>query len=146
MVKKRHPRHCIQRAFKSIKYLPHDCIQRVFLRWINENRIDFMVPIRLAGITAKGAKFHFYNFPDCLSVLVSGNNLGVYVNWQGEPWDVLFDTDLYPNQTPDGFKCTLCESDEGESAALFPTREALWQDHLFEPFLRWVNEKLAAAR
>jgi hypothetical protein len=146
MTKKRLPRRCIQHAFKSIKYLPHDCIQRAFLRWFNENYTIFKVPIRLARISAKGAKLNFHNFPDCLSIWLANDALRVAVEWQGEPWDVLFDSDLYPCQTPDGFKCTLCEPDEGESAAFFPTREALWLDHLFEPFLKWVNGKLASAR
>jgi hypothetical protein len=146
MVKKRLPRRCIQRAFKSIKYLPHDCIQRAFLRWFNENRTRFKVPIHLAGISAKGAKFHFRNCPDCISIWLANDELCVHVEWQGEPWDVLFETDLYPCQTPDGFKCTLCEPDEGKSAAFYPTREALWQDHNFARFLKWVNEKFASAR
>ncbi len=29
---------------------------------------------------------------------------------------------------------------------VYPTRETLWCDHMFEPFLKWVNEKLAPAR
>lgn len=37
-------------------------------------------------------------------------------------------------------------ADNSDSAKLFPSREALWQDHLFDKFLSWVNEKLAPAR
>lgn len=146
MLKKRLPCHCIQNAFKSIKYLSRDCIQRAFLRWINENRSHFKVPIQLAEVSAKGAKFHFHNYPDCLTVWLANDALRVAVDWKGKPWDVIFDMDLYPRQTPDGFKCTLCEAEDGEPATLFPTREALWQDHLFDPFLKWVNKKLASAR
>jgi hypothetical protein len=36
--------------------------------------------------------------------------------------------------------------EDGVRAMIFPSREALWTDHLFEPFLKWVNEKLAPAR
>jgi hypothetical protein len=28
---------------------------------------------------------------------------------------------------------------------VFPNLDALWRDHLFEPFLAWVNEELAEA-
>jgi hypothetical protein len=28
---------------------------------------------------------------------------------------------------------------------MFVSREALWIDHLFEPFLEWVNERLSKA-
>lgn len=130
----------------SIKHLPRPRIQRAFVRWFNENYTCFMVPILISKITAKGVELHFHNYPDCLSVWLSSDEISVHVEWQGEYWDALFDMDLYPCHTPDGYKCEFCVSDNGESATLFPSREALWQDHLFVPFLKWVNEKLAPAR
>lgn len=130
----------------SIKHLPRPRIQRAFVRWFNDNRSRFEVPVRLTKITAKGVELHFINYPDCISVWLSSDELGVNVKWQGDYWDALFDMDLYPCHTPDGYKCEFCVPDNGESATLFPSREALWQDHLFAPFLKWVNEKLAPAR
>jgi hypothetical protein len=35
--------------------------------------------------------------------------------------------------------CSLCDDAERD---LYICREALWQLHLFEPFLDWVNNKL----
>jgi len=130
----------------SIKHLPRPRIQRTFVRWFNENHTRFMVPIRLTKITAKGVELHFQNYPDCLSVWLSSYELGVHVEWQGDYWDALFNQEVYLCRTPGGYKCEFCELDYGKSAALFPSRELLWQDHLFEPFLKWVNEKLAPAR
>ena len=129
-----------------LERLPRPRLQRAFVLWFNENNTRFKIPVRLTKITAKGVELHFQNFPGCLSVWLANDELRVYVEWQGEPWDALFDMDLYPSRTPDGYKCDQCVPDEGESVALFPTREALWQDHLFAPFLKWVNEKLAFAR
>jgi hypothetical protein len=145
MVKKRLPRRCIQRAFKSIKYLPRDCIQRVFLRWLNENRTSFNVTFRLGKITSECVELHFNNYPGCLSACLSRVGLGVYVEWEGQPWDALIDYDAYMHQVSGGYKCDLCVHENGESAELFPTREALWLDHLFLPFLKWVNETLVYA-
>jgi hypothetical protein len=33
-----------------------------------------------------------------------------------------------------------------EAQKLYPSREALWRDHTFEPFLEWVNDKLVKAK
>jgi hypothetical protein len=39
--------------------------------------------------------------------------------------------------------CDLCPP---ESRSVFPNRAVLWIDHLFEPFLEWVDESLAKAK
>jgi len=130
----------------SIKRLPRPRIQRAFVLWFNENRTRFEVPIRLTKITAKGVELHFHNYPDCLTVWLSSDALSVNVEWQGDWWDRLVDLDAYLYHTHGGYRCRFCVVDNGESAVLFPSREALWQDHLFAPFLKWVNEKFAPAR
>jgi hypothetical protein len=130
----------------KIKRFPRPRLQRAFVLWFNDNHTLFKIPLRLTKLSAKGVELHFQNFPDCLSVWLALDELRVFVEWQGEPWDTLFDMDLYPSRTSDGYKCDQCMRDEGESVALFPTRVALWQDHLFAPFLKWVNEKLYSAR
>lgn len=132
-------------GYLSIKHLPRNCVQRVFLRWLKETCTCFEVPIRLTKITDQGLELHFINYPDCLFVSLSDSGIGVYVKWQDRQWDAILDLDAYICQVSDGFKCTLCIHDDGDAARLFPAREALWQDHLFEPFLKWVNEKLSHA-
>jgi hypothetical protein len=129
-----------------IKRLPRPRIQRAFVRWFNQNHTRFEVPIRLTKITAKGVELIFQDYPDCLSIWLSGDELAVHVNWQGHWWDMIIDLDVWIYHTPDGYKCRCCWDHSGESASIFPSREALWQDHLFDPFLKWVNEKLAPAR
>jgi len=130
----------------TIKRLPRPRIQRAFVRWFNKNRIRFEVPIHLTKISANGIELHFHNYPDCLSVWLSSDALGAHVEWQGEYWDNLIDLDAYLCHTPSGYTCEFCGPDGSESVALFSSREALWQDHLFDHFLKWVNEKLAPAR
>jgi hypothetical protein len=58
---------------------------------------------------------------------------------------MLISLDAYIARAAGGYQCQLCLSDHPESPELFPSREALWIDHLFEPFLKWVNEQLAPA-
>ena len=54
---------------------------------------------------------------------------------------MLISLDAIPAATPMGYRCTLCEN----ATQTWTSREALWQDHLFEPLLDWVNETLAPA-
>lgn len=125
--------------------IPRPRIQRAFVRWFIENYTRFMVPVRLTKISGKGVEIHFQGYPDCLSAGLSRNELGVYVEWQGEGWDCLIDLEANPIHTRGGYQCKSCVNENDEQAMVFPSREALWKDHLFEPFLKWVNEQLAPA-
>ena len=58
---------------------------------------------------------------------------------------MLYDMDIRVCRTPDGYKCEYCVPDEGEPITFYPSREALWREHLFCNVLNWVNEKLAPA-
>ena len=116
------------------------------MHWFNVNRSSFAVPIILREITADGVGLRFPNHPDCLSAWLSRNELNVHVKWQGQCWDTLVSLDGFIDHVPDGYKCSLCVHEHGEAAKLFSNREALWLDHLFDPFLNWVNEELAPAR
>ena len=128
------------------KHLPRPRIQRAFVHWLNENWTRFAVPVRLPKISARGVEVNFLSYPDCLNVQLSNHDLAVQVKWQGDSWDRLIDLDVLPCHAPDGYKCRCCYVEHGESVSIFPSREALWKDHLFEPFLKWVNEELALAR
>lgn len=125
---------------------PRPQIQRAFLSWLNENQTHFGLPIRITKITAKAVELRFLNYPECLSVWLTGNELGVHVEWQEDYWDCLIDLDVSPIHTLDGYQCKHCATDNAEEVIVFSSLEALWKDHLFEPFLKWVNEKLAPAR
>ncbi len=131
----------IQVTTMSPKRQARPRIQRAFLRWFQENRHQFNVQIQLTKITDKGVRLHFPGYPDILSAWLSRWDLSVCVDWQGESWDMLISLDAIPESSPIGYRCTLCEN----AHSTWPTREALWRDHLFEPFLEWVNERLAPA-
>lgn len=59
-------------------------------------------------------------------------------------FDRLVDIDVcHPVRCAGGYVCT-CQQEEDRH--VYPTREALWREHVFEVFLAWVNETLAPAR
>ncbi len=128
------------------RHLPRPRIQREFVHWFRENHGRFKTPVRVAKISAKLVELDFPGLPNNLSASLSPYELNVYVSWQGETWDMLSSLEASPFHAAEGWKCRQCVLESGDSAELFPSRESLWRDHLFEPFLRWVNEELAPAR
>ena len=55
---------------------------------------------------------------------------------------MLTSLDTSPTRVPGGYVCTMCDP---ETRPTLPSREAVWETDLFEPFLQWVNECLAPA-
>ena len=129
----------------KINHLPRPRNQRAFVSWLAENYTRFSVSVRICRITAKSVTLIFPGYPTCLSVSLCAHSLNVNINWQGVNWDMLISLDAYITRTAGGYQCQLCMAEDTESSQFFPSREALWTDHLYEPFLKWVNEQLAPA-
>jgi hypothetical protein len=110
--------------------------QKAFVAWHVANRARFLVPVRLKMVKPSSVLIRFMNHPECLQITARPSNLGVWVVWQGVNWDALLDVDVLPVPTRQGFRCQLCEG----SPKCWPSLEVLWADHLFEPFLEWVNQ------
>jgi hypothetical protein len=73
---------------------------------------------------------------------VATHNIAIAVDYDGFTWDLLGDFDLQEVRQPNGYVNGLCLP---EFRKLYPTRESLWINELFESLLRWVNGKLASA-
>lgn len=116
-------------------------IQRAFFRWLAENRQRFFVPIQITKRTDRRIEISFVGLNPVVSVLLT-NEIGVSVIWGNEFWDYLSCFEVNPLHVENGYICTFCVSEIHE---IFPDREALWCDHLFEPFLEWVNSTLVPA-
>jgi hypothetical protein len=141
--------------------------QKAFLQWFSETAPRFAVPVQIKepndrlGSTiqdrtedAGSLHLEFTGNP-ALSAALINSEINITVEWQGECWDFLLSLDVLPKETADGYVCGYCLSampsdsrsagTKPEERTIFPSLEALWRDHLFEPFLQWVNEKLAVA-
>jgi hypothetical protein len=65
-------------------------------------------------------------------------DVGIYIVYHGETWDMLPDFDVYQRRTSTGqYYCDACTPCE-----MFPSRAALWIAHSFEPLLAWANDYL----
>jgi len=140
--------------------------QRAFFAWLNEATPRFKIPLCIEKRTDKDVIFSFVGIPAAIRGYltfdymcwerslntrkkqftvrkISGGEVIISVDWQDQSWDILLCLEVLPERTARGYVCHECEP---EARELFPSREALWKDHLFEPLLKWINEELATAR
>lgn len=120
-------------------------IQRAFLKWLDENQTRFLTaPPRLGKRTDRHLELILPGLNPVLWISLTWE-IDVGVDWQSTCWDLLtcFEFEAIPEPTEGGYRCKLCSP---EFQKIFPTREALWIDHEFEPFLEWVNTVLLHAR
>lgn len=122
-------------------------LQRAFMAWLEANRSAFKVPVRLGKRTEKCWDIHFDGIASAVSAALVGNGtqneLVIAAEWRGECWDLFVSFEASPYREGMFHFCALC--DEGKRQA-FDSPEELWIDHLFIPFLDWVNQRLAPAR
>lgn len=71
-----------------------------------------------------------------------GYGIAVDVQWEAMSWDLVLCIDAAPRRTSVGY---VDDMTLPEYQRPYETREALWREEVFEPFLSWVNEALAPA-
>jgi len=60
----------------------------------------------------------------------------IRVIYQDEWWDIIAEFDVWEQDAPSGqYYCEGCKEKK-----LFSSRRALWEEHIFEPFLDWANK------
>jgi len=116
------------------------------MTWIDANRSAFAVPVRLGRRTRKYWQISFDGImPNVSAVLIgigSQNELVIAAYWQGECWDLFVSFEASPIRKGAAYFCELCEENHRRA---FGSRQEIWLDHLFMPFLDWVNNMLAPA-
>lgn len=118
--------------------------QRAFIAWFLNNCAIFLLRTHIYRRTNKEILLAFAGQnPAVLYAAIRPEGIMVVVEQAGVFYDALFDLDIEVKRTSEGYTCQRCDV---EDQVVFPTREDLWRDHLFEPLLVWVNEKLAIAR
>lgn len=68
--------------------------------------------------------------------------ISIAVMLDDECWDFLFDEEVVPENDEAAWHCSLCATSDRR---LFPSVEALWMDHLFDPLRRWIDKQLRPA-
>lgn len=115
-------------------------IQKAFVRWYAEHATQFPAPLLLIKRTDCCMEFTFPDLTTVLTFSLLNDEIGVHVVWQQYWWDALVFFEAYPKRVNGGYECALSEEKQH-----FETKQALWANDVFEPFLNWVNDKLLPA-
>jgi hypothetical protein len=124
------------------RHAPRPRIHRSFLDWLGGNQARFLVPIRIKNMTSTSLDIDFIGITKVISAYLLRGEFRVQVEWNGIPWDTLIYFEVSPIKQGEGYVCDFCDP---KQRTVFEDRESLWRDHLFEPFLLWVNTSLAPA-
>ena len=83
--------------------------------------------------------FSFAGLTRAIEVTLT-HEIGIHAMHDGEWWDALIFFEASPTKKPGGYVCEYCLP---EYEVFYASRKDLWVDHMFEPFLAWVNETLS---
>ena len=117
-------------------------LHRAFLHWLALNHDRFTLPLELLERRDRFIRLGFTGITPALEVGVTTWEINLAALWQDEWWDHLISLEALPCRVAGVYHCHLCMP---EAKRLWPNREALWLDHLFNPLLEWVNTELAVA-
>jgi hypothetical protein len=110
---------------------------------LNEAQARLPVPVREKHAFASVSGLLFEGIIATIDGFVTCRELMVGVSWEGRNWDTLLRLEVDAQRRHrGGFICPDCDP---KDRSVFPTLGPLWRDHLFEPVLVCVNEKLAVA-
>lgn len=120
---------------------------KAFAIWYLANQDSFVVPLTIIKRTKHFVILSLNGLHPALYFELRGQRgypqVNVTIEWNGEWWDFLCCFETITNFCDGGYY------DEGryeEYRKYFPTREALWEDHIFVEFRDWLNNTLLSAR
>jgi hypothetical protein len=123
--------------------MPKHFVRKTFDRWLAHNHARFRYPPPLMLQRKRYIELQFAGITPAIQCAISQEGMvGIYAIYQREWWDSLADFDLVARRTSTGhYYCDACTPPE-----MFPSREALWVTHSFEPLLGWTNAHFQASQ
>ena len=111
-----------------------DPLYAAFYRWLAD--AGDRLPVSIAHLASEGDAlfFRLEGWPDLRGVVVH-DGLAVEAIRDGTCWDIILDLDADPQAAESGVVCTLCRD-----GRVWSSRDALWADHLWQPFEKWLGE------
>lgn len=123
---------------------------RYFQQWYCDNQHRFAIPLFLYRHRDRGICVSVGDIPGekmYFGIFFRKKDFqdgSLFFSWGEENIDSMAWMETYPKRIDAGYICELCR-EFGKDLRVFPTRESLWEDHIFEVILETVNEKIAAA-
>ncbi|MFZ4789355.1 MAG: hypothetical protein ACOYMW_00320 [Candidatus Competibacteraceae bacterium] len=123
--------------------MPTSFPQRLFNDWLAQNRSRFSHPPMAIHRRKDYLKFRFTGVdPSVWGQFTNWGSMVIGVDYWGECWDLVADLDIAPERlATGGYICQFCDVD---TRTIYPSREAIWIEHGFEPLLEWCNQQFQA--
>lgn len=123
--------------------MPLNFVQQAFGLWLEENRKRFDHPPTQIRYVGKCVRFYFTDVIREISVMINKHGCNIAFTYQNELWDFLVCFDVSVERDTDGYYCGQCvQENDLNIAKRFNDRAELLEDHVFEPLLKWSNERL----
>ena len=113
-------------------------------KWLAGNR-HLQVEVLSLDQEQPVAELRFDRLNQAIRVAVSSRDAIISVAWRQSTWDILFWEEVDPVLNEQHSFCRICAAQDARPKT-FPTLEALWADHLFDPLGRYVARLQAADR
>lgn len=113
--------------------------QYAFISWLKSNEDRFAIPLILGKQSDQILEIGFKEITPVISAILIRDEITVAVEWNEECWDLLASFESAPIKRKNAYICQMCSH---RVRQLFPSREELWSNHLYVPFLEWVNTRL----
>lgn len=123
--------------------MPNNFIQKAFGLWLSRNRARFRFQPRIVKKIRNCIALRFAGISQKIGCVITSSGLTIYVNHEGECWDIVADFGVSESRSSKGYYCGLCEP---EKRKFFASREELWIEHCFEPMLEWTGRELNESR
>jgi hypothetical protein len=115
-------------------------IRRSFMKWFKKNSIKFNIKPIFIKLYKNQVEFQFHNVPTNVLCNITRTGATIWVNYNKEIWDSLADFPIFIKRTSWGqYYCEGCLPERRE---FFLSKQALWENHCFQPLLRWINDNL----
>jgi hypothetical protein len=110
-----------------------------FDHWLADQGNTLAVPVRVIERDLDMITLKLAGISDAIEIIVVRNEIMVVVTHDGGVWDTLMWIDCKPRVGAGGVYCRRCEP---AFRSAFPTHQALFSDHLFQPLAEWIKAKL----
>jgi len=137
-----------QRSFENHCVGSRRRLHRSFLAWYWSNIDRFQRDLLIRLRTDDFIIFGFRDTTDHLAARLGAYGIEVVADYNDEMYDIIIDFDVVQQKVGDGYQCRLCQEHHTgnpmtvEMPIVYNTRDALWHNHMFEPFLEWANNVL----
>lgn len=124
--------------------MPRNFVQQAFHAWIKQNRNKFHhAPVQLHYIR-DWVEFNFSDVIHEISAVINQHGCNIAFTYHNEVWDFLVCFEVSIERDNDGYYCSQCLAQYGGVVEKhFTTKGELLEAHVFEPLLKWSNERLS---